>query len=449
MKNFIKFSKCKNYILSETKIYSVELNESLDLNETSLEFWLNIIKKNSVYLYEQKKMSIFELNKLINETMFTLERIFDDNKFIFEYSFFKKQIVLSEEFDRTKNSNLISESWDFIINYQNKFISNLIQEEESWWDKTKKFGSKLYSKVKEKVSSAVDWVKSKGIGFFFEGLRKALMSWGGAAVQAFLATAGSAAFGLGPTINFITWAAMLGYDLYLGISQNQWNWINIFIDLLGALTAGPGAKIAAGLFKGMGLLGKGAGAAYSSIKNLVTAMMKSKAGSTAVTKIFKPIVNGIGTIVKYLSQAANWLSTKLGIPFLKQKFGQIKSWVDKIAGEISTVMSQSKTVQNIANVATQGAKGTSNLVTRGAKGASNLVTRGANAYRGMSNLGKATVSAAAMGGAVAGVNALSGGDNKVLAGAWQDPSQEELSTQYAELQNVDWSKAELPPEDVI
>jgi hypothetical protein len=429
--------------MSETKIYSVERNESLDLNQTNLGFWLDLFKKNSVVLYEESKMSILEVSKLINETLFTLEKIFDDNKLIFEFSNLKKQIVLSEEFDRIQNSNLIKESWDFIINYQNKFISDLIQEEESWWDKTVSGAKKLYTKAKEKVSGAIDWVKKKGLSYFFEGLRTALFSWGGAAVTTFLTTVGSAAFGLGPTLVFVTWAAMLGYDLYLGISQNQWNYVNIIIDLLGALTAGPGAKIAHVLFKGLGLVGKAAGGVTGNLKKLISTMMRSKQGSTAVSKILQPIVNGIGTIVKYLSQAANWLSKQLGIPFLKQKFGQIKSWVDKISGEISTAISQSKTAQVVANKSTK----TKNVV-------GNVIQNTKNKYQGLSRTGKATVAAAGVGAGTAALTALTGPgvNNKnlqVFGGAFQNPTQDELDSQYAGLQNVDWSSAELPPEDLI
>ena len=60
----------------------------------------------------------------------------------------------------------------------------------------------------------------KGLGWFFENLRKALFSWGGAAVQTFLATSTG---GVGNVILVVVWGAMLAWDILQGIKGN-WDW---------------------------------------------------------------------------------------------------------------------------------------------------------------------------------------------------------------------------------
>ncbi len=287
MSNFIQISRCGKFLMSETKVYSVDDNMSYNIKDLGIDFWLFLCKENTIKIVEQNVKMLPKINKFINEVAFKFSEIFNDYKIILEFHRINKgSLILTEGYSTDTYKTILENSWSFFNNYLIK--NNYINEEDSWlskaWDKTKEVAGKAWDKTKEvagkavqKVKSAVSWIKEKGVSWFFESLRAALFSWGGAAVQVFLASAGSLAFGLGPTINFITWAAMLCYDVYLGISKGDWNWVYIIIDILGTFTAGPGAKIAHGIFKAAGLLGRGVGGSLT-LRGLDLALCRGGGG---------------------------------------------------------------------------------------------------------------------------------------------------------------------------
>lgn len=428
MTNFIQISKCGKFLMSETKIYSIENNQSYNINNLGVGFWMDLIKENTLKIVENSPINLTRANKLLNEIAFKFSEIFQDQKIIIEFYKINNNLLLKEEYTVDRYKNILEESFNFFKNY---LIQNeLISEEDSWlsrtWNKTKEYAGKAW----EKVKSAVSWIKEKGVSWFFESLRAALFSWGGVAVQTFLATVGSAAFGIGPAINFVTWAAMLCYDIYLGISKGEWNWVYIIIDILGAFTAGPGAKIAHGVFKAVGLLGKGMG---GTLVNIVK-KLGNTAGGQKIKGLIETVVKGLGTLLGYVTQAIKWIGDKLGIKFISQSASNIKNKITQTVNELSTAFKTTGTGKAVKSVATSTTKGLKNV---------------GQSYKKLPVGIKATGAAAGMGGLTYGLNKYSGSDNTAFAGAFSKGFMTPEQKQAEALALMSSSDVEFPDEDMI
>jgi len=441
MLNFIKISSCGKFLLSETKLYSVEDNKSYNIKDLGLDFWLFLCKENTIKIVEHDVKMLPKINKFINEVAFAFSEIFNDYKIILE--FHKRNngsFILNEGYSKDYYRTILENSWSFFNDYLIK--NNYINEEDSWlskaWNKTKEVAGKVWDKTKEvagnvvdKVKSGINWIKEKGISWFFESLRAALFSWGGAAVQVFLASAGSLAFGLGPAINFIVWAAMLSYDIYLGISSGTWNWVYIIIDILGTFTAGPGAKIDHGIFKAAGLLGKGIG---GSLTNIIK-KLGTTSGGQKLSGMFKNVVSGLSTLLGYVTKAITWLGEKLGLKVIVNAATSIKNWISKIVGEASTAFGAS----SVGKAATAGV----NTLKSAGKG----ITK---SYAGMSKGAKTVATAGGLAGLTYGMNAYTGADNTAFSSAFskdfKTPQQKEIDsmTQLASLENAEFPDEDLP-----
>jgi hypothetical protein len=439
MLNLIQISKCGKFLMSETKVYSVENNRSYNLKDLGLDFWLFLCKENTIKMVEHDVKMLPKINKFINEVAFRFSEIFDDYKIILEFHRRNNgSVILNEGYSVDYYRTILENSWSFFNEYLIK--NNYINEEESWlssaWNKTKEVAGKAWDatkkvagKVVDKVKSAVSFIKEKGVSWFFESLRSALFSWGGVAVQTFLATAGSLAFGLGPSINFIVWAAMLCYDVYLGISTGSWNWVYIIIDILGTFTAGPGAKIAHGIFKGAGLIGRGAGGTIQSIiKKLGTT-----SGGQKLNGMFKNVASGLSTLLGYVTQAIKWIGEKLGLKYIVNAATTIKNWVSKIVGEVSTAFKTSA-VGKAAKAA--------------GKSVSGAVKAGKTGYSKLSTGQKALAGAGVMGGVTAGLNAYSGSDNSAFASAFSKDFKTPEQKQAEDIAQLASIQGEFQDEDL-
>jgi hypothetical protein len=230
----------------------------------------------------------------------------------------------------SKSSNIINENY---VNKSYLFIEDLIQDVKNTFLNTFDFlheeeNKSWFQKATDKVKSGVNFLKEKGLTWFFENLRTALTSWTGAAVQAFLLGIAGPTAGITTGIIIIVWGAMLAYDLYMGISKNEWNWINILIDVAALITSGPGAKIMGQLFKKLGLFGK-----KVPLDQVVKTTAKDPSGNWFMG-ILTRIANGFSVLISLIVKGANWLATKLNIKFLSERMSSIKSgltnFMDKI-----------------------------------------------------------------------------------------------------------------------
>ena len=394
----IQLSHNGRYIIYENIIYDVHTDKSFDIHTTDLNFWLTFLKENSEQSYKNLLTKYIDIQKIIRETVYNVSNFFtstDKDKFLLEFETKFSNNLITEDSNQESNIDKINSSWDFIIEKVNNQFE-LLKEDG------------LFSKIGEKISSGFNWLKEKGIGWFFEQLRTALQSWGGAAVQTFLATFGAAVGG--NVILVIVWGTMLAYDIYRGI-QGEWDWANLLIDLIGVITTGPGAKIIGGLFSKLGIMGKNL-----PLGKIIQKISTSKLGSWFVT-IIEKVASSISTITGWITKGINWLSTKLGIKGLTKVTSNITSKVSSIVDEISTATS--KVIKpKISNIAQK-----SNVLKQGLKSVGSGVKKIASTKGGQ---------VATSAGVTAGFNKTFGANNKVFGGAFADKEQQMVDV----LQNI-------------
>jgi hypothetical protein len=400
----MKLSQNGRYILANRMVYDISLDESVSINDLSFGFWFDFIKENSISSLFNKTKTTLEIQKILRETVYNISEIFDtDSKLnvLIEYETkFGNNLLIESE----KNlSSIINETFDFV---KSKLLSYGILSEQSWWDKTKNFVSSTAKKISDKVSGAWNWVKEKGAGWFFENLRTALFSWGGAAVQAFLSSGATA--GIGNVVLVIVWGAMLAYDLYLAVGGNV-NWVNLIIDIIGIVTTGPGAKIVGEAFKKLGIFGK-----KLPLNSILETLSKSSVGKWFVG-IIEMAVKGLSGIVNTLTKGITWLAEKFGINFTNSS-GKLQTFLNKAVTDISS----SPTLKTVAGKVGQKAGKTlvKNVASKVGKAASTKV-------------GKTAVA----GGATYGINKKTGANTEVLGGAFKDKPNQEQEL-YASLGNV-------------
>lgn len=400
----MKLSQNGKYILANGMVYDISLDESVSINDLSFGFWFDFIKENSISSLFNKTKTTLEIQKILRETVYNISEIFDTDSKLnvlieYETKFGNNLLIESEE----NLSSKINETFDFV---KSKLLSYGILSEQSWWDKTKNFVSSTAKKVSDKVSGAWNWVKEKGAGWFFENLRSALFSWGGAAVQAFLSSGATA--GIGNVVLVIVWGAMLAYDLYLAVGGNV-NWVNLIIDIVGIATTGPGAKIVGEAFKKLGIFGK-----KLPLNSILETLSKSSIGKWFVG-IIEMAVKGLSGIANTLTKGITWLAEKFGINFTNSS-GQLQTFLNKAVTDISS----SPTLKTIAGKVGQKAGKTlvKNVASKVGKAASTKVGQTAVA-----------------GGATYGINKKTGANTEVLGGAFKDKPNQEQEL-YASLGNV-------------
>jgi predicted heme/steroid binding protein len=400
----MKLSQNGKYILANGMVYDISLDESVSINDLSFGFWFDFIKENSISSLFNKTKTTLEIQKILRETVYNISEIFDTDSKLnvlieYETKFGNNLLIESEE----NLSSKINETFDFV---KSKLLSYGILSEQSWWDKTKNFVSSTAKKVSDKVSGAWNWVKEKGAGWFFENLRTALFSWGGAAVQAFLSSGATA--GIGNVVLVIVWGAMLAYDLYLAVGGNV-NWVNLIIDIIGIATTGPGAKIVGEAFKKLGIFGK-----KLPLNSILQTLSKSSVGKWFVG-VIEMAVKGLSGISNTLTKGITWLAEKFGINFTNSS-GQLQTFLNKAVTDISS----SPTIKTVAGKVGQkaGKALVKNVASKVGKAASTKVGQTAVA-----------------GGATYGINKKTGANTEVLGGAFKDKPNQEQEL-YASLGNV-------------
>ena len=165
---------------------------------------------------------------------------------------------------------------------------------------------------------------------FFEGFRDALYSPGGIAIETFLTSTGLGSVGV--ISSYIT---LLIYDIYLSISNNDTNWLNIIFDLLGILTSGALSGLLSPIFKGVG---KG----FTTIEEALMALKSSKYWGK-ISPVLLKIGDSIGMITSKISEKIKWIVESLGpkVPsFIKTGANSIISFLKSIPSKITNFLSK-------------------------------------------------------------------------------------------------------------
>ena len=170
----------------------------------------------------------------------------------------------------------------------------------------------LLDSTKKDLINAVNHIKKYGISQIMEGLRSALMSGVGTAIQIALSFTG-----VGAVVNDVAWGIMTLYDGYQYF-VNGASLFNLIIDVICLVTAGTLGKF----------LGKWVGQAAGSIGDAFTKLLNSGAGSW-----LKPIVGKLAAagswIMGYLGKAAKFMADKMGI-----------TWVANIVSKVGSFFSE-------------------------------------------------------------------------------------------------------------
>jgi hypothetical protein len=374
--NLLRLSHNGQYIMYEDTLYDISSDKSFNIKNADINFHLKFLKENSQESYNNKITDFLSIQKIIRETVYGISEIFDrktKDLFILEF----EQKYSNKLITEGKDNDIISSSWDYII----ESVSNFLTINEQSEDKG------FFSKLKDKVNAGTNWLMNKGLGWFFENLRKALFSWGGAAVQAFLATSTG---GVGNVVLVVVWGAMLAWDILQGINGN-WDWVNIIIDLVGVVTTGPGAKIIGGIFQKLKLIGT-----KLPLSSIIQKM--STAGSSTVkwfSSILSKIVSGLSQIGSYMLQGVSWLGKKLGIKSLEKVSSQLSSKLKSVVNDVSKAATGLK--QNVGKL-------------------------GTSVKNKLAPVGKVLASrpgkVATAAGLTYGINSAFGADNRALAGAF-------------------------------
>jgi hypothetical protein len=386
--NKLTLSHNGQYIMCEDILYDISNDKSYNTNNLEFSFWLNFLKENSKESYRNGVKSLNDLQKIIRESIYSLSDIFDKKSkdlFIFEFERKFSNRLVTEGVNVETNINTISSSWDYIIESFSNYVT-LKEESEN-----KGFLSNLTDKIK----SGTNQLMEKGLGWFFENLRKALFSWGGAAIQTFLSTMTS---GLGNVVLVVVWGAMLAWDLSQGINGN-WDWVKIIIDLVGVVTTGPGAKVITGVFKRLGILGT-----KLPLSGIIKKM--SSSGSSMVkwfSSVITKIVSGLSRIGSYMLQGVSWLSKKLGIKSLDKVSGQLRTKLNNVVNDI---------VRSSSGLKQKGGQ-SSDLIKTTATNVGNKFSSAGNLLK--TRGGRVATST----GLTAGITSATGGDLRTFGGAFE------------------------------
>ena len=244
--------------------------------------------------------------RIINESVYNFESEIDRfNQFIINSTLF--------------NSGLLSEQFYNPIDMAKKLYNTGKQVVQSVGNAGKQVvqsvgnqASDLYNKAKKSLNNAVNYVKKYGISQIMEGLRRALMSGIGTAIQIALSFTG-----VGAVVNDVAWGIMTLYDGYQYF-VNGASLFNLIIDVICLVTAGTLGKF----------LGKWVGQAAGSIGKAFTKLLNSGAGSW-----LKPIVGKLAAagswIMGYLGKAAKFMADKMGI-----------TWVANIVSKVGSFFSE-------------------------------------------------------------------------------------------------------------
>jgi len=245
--------------------------------------------------------------RIINESVYNFESEIDKfNQFLVSSTLFKV--------------GLLSEQWYNPMDWAKSAYNAVSQGAQYVYDKGKQAvqyvgnqATALYNKVKAALVAAVNYIKQYGISAIMEGLRSALMSGVGTAIQVALSFTGA-----GAIVNDIAWGIMALYDGYQYF-VNGGSLFNLIIDIICLVTAGTVGKF----------LGKWVGKAAGSVSEAFGKIINSGGMSW-----LKPIVSKIAAagswIMGYLGKAAKFMADKMGITWVANIVSKVGSFFSEI-----------------------------------------------------------------------------------------------------------------------
>lgn len=396
----MKISYNGRYLTSNGRIYDVITDKSVMIESIHPLFWLEFMRENSVAAYKTKKLSEIDLQTMLRKSVYTISETFEKTenkvKTLMEYEMkFGSTLLMESSYSFEKSLN---QGWLFLIeNAVRNFpgYEHLIQE-GLWGDFTSgvsNLAGKAWSGIKSAGGAVVDtvgqgldyvggkvkqagdwladntlvgswvaqgykWLKEKGLKWLMEGLRSAVYSPVGIAVELFLTVTG-----VGAPVVMVVYGLLLLWDISLLLSGDaNFSWWEIFFDVLGIVTSGVGAAPARAAVKATGIIEKTAGKTLQE-----TVEIGAKKGGV-VGSFLKTLGNALGKgasyVLGWVKRGTEWLAKNFGWKGLDKYVGNAKTYVDdlvkslnKVDNVLPSAAQASKTLEKSGQaVATQAAK---------------------------------------------------------------------------------------------
>jgi len=301
------------------KIQKEQINDLFDNNEVIVESYKEIFPKR--ILSESK----FDIRDEINK--------FNDFLFL---SMCQKIGVLRED----SNFNPLKWVKKKYKLLQEQRISDLPQNQQTYTGPKPNFtqakpGQQTYADYKktqplykkdqstnivDDLKNAVDYIKQNGISSIMEGLRSALFSLGGVAVQTILAFTGA-----GLIVNDVAWGILTLYDAYQYFENGSASSLfNLIIDIICLVTGGS----LSGVLKGF--IGKATTGAGNAIK-----MLMEGAAGKYIKPVIETIKNGASLLSKWLGEASTFMKSEMGIGWVSKHVVNIKNLFNNTVSELS------------------------------------------------------------------------------------------------------------------
>ena len=163
--------------------------------------------------------------------------------------------------------------------------------------------------------------------------------------------------GYGVTAVVAAYTALLAYDVYKGVVDEDWDWLNIVFDVLGIVSSGVISGTLRPIMKGA------QGLKLNSLGKVLTYLSKTKIWSE-IKPLLKGGIDVLKSISKGIKKALSWISKKTGFKSIEYAGVSVETWVKKIVYDIEEFLESSvkKTVEFLEPGANVGIK---KAVTRG------------------------------------------------------------------------------------
>ena len=346
--------KFKKELLFQYKIHELRLN--MFEYDSEKENYLNSIKRTYTPYFKKNNTIISEYylnfkSNLIVESLLTVnEKLKKYFNFISSSFLFEFEVITKPQYfnllGNLNNNLLVEYGWDdftsdaasvgnSVVNTVKsgvKAVGNTVKSVGNTVANTAKAGANLVYKyyvqphiragkaISNKISQAWNYVKTKGIAFIMNGIRAALDSGVGTAVQTFLSFTG-----VGNIATAVVWGVMALYDLYMYIKGNVKSPLNLILSVLGAISTGALSPLLksfkAGLSGNMSQIFTKLFAKLPVLKNWVT-----------------KIASGAGWLVNKMKDGAAFASKFLGITWLNPIVASGAKWISTIVKNMSGAM---------------------------------------------------------------------------------------------------------------
>jgi hypothetical protein len=231
--------------------------------------------------------------------------------------------IIMENYSQIFNSSIIFEStYDFeseIDRFNNFLVDSLLHHSENLFEQIQN----ATTGITNLLSNALSYINQYGIARIMEGLRSALLSGVGTAIQIALSFTG-----VGAIANEIAWGIMTLYDAYqLFVNKTNGSTANLIIDLICLLTAGNLGKTLKGF---VNLAGEGVGTVLQSF-------MKSGVGKY-ITPILGKLEGGMASLLNFLGQASKFMENKMGIKWVASLLNPVKTFFMDMLGKLNGLL---------------------------------------------------------------------------------------------------------------